>query len=113
MLGPPTDQPDVPAYMIARRLGYPLPAVNFLLEPKGGQPLLAWKPGLGAAKKLVSLESADAFARDHVTLTGLSREVGIRKKLLLRKLKEAGVPTIGDPEEIRVYLYRRDQIRLI
>jgi hypothetical protein len=113
MLGPSTDQPDVPAYMIARRLGYPLPAVNFLLEPKEGQPLLAWKPGLGAAKKLVSLESADAFARDHVTLTGLSREVGIRRKLLLRKLKEAGVPTIGDPEEIKIHLYRRDQIRLI
>lgn len=107
------DVPEVaiPAVRIVERLEMSHAVVKALLEDREGGSLLPTMPGAGIAKVLVRVDVVEAFAREHVGLTRLSREIGIHHIQLRKKLDAAGIHPIDDPERLRARIYRREDVQ--
>lgn len=106
------EEVDLSIKDIARRIGYVAPLVAALIAPReGGAPLAARQ--VSPQRWVVNVDDADAFARDHATLTEIAKEMGIPRMTLRDQFEKAGISPVVDPVKAKVYLYRRDQARIL
>ena len=107
------DVPEVaiPAHRVVERLEMSYAVVKALIADREGGALLPTVPGNGHAKVMVQIDVVEAFARDHVGLMRLSKEIGIHHIQLRRKLDAVGIHPIDDPERLRARIYRREDVQ--
>jgi hypothetical protein len=107
------DVPEVaiPAMRVVEQLEMSYTVVKALMEDREGGALLPTVPKNGSKKVMVSIDAVEVFARDHVGLIGLSREIGIHHIELRKKLDAAGICPIDDPERLHARIYRRKDVQ--